>query len=427
MNSDREYIGFCKRQIVEKFGFKKTDGSPRQRDLEYLAACIEEKSGIKISLSTLKRLWKKDYDQTPHPATLDAFVSLLGYENWQAFKLKNSIQSGTVAQKNENVKRWMVWPVLGALVIVFWLIAFRNREPGTGNPVINGPIKFEGNKTVSQGVPNTIIFNYDLSNVEADSFFFQQSWNDREKVTIDPKIHYYSNIYYFPGFHKAKLIANDSIVSRFRAHVTTDGWLPLVRYSFDETIPTYVKKENQFKAGTLHITREDLISSGVDVSKDYLLSYFNVREFENTHSDNFSLETRVAFDSTSRACPGLEIVVLCEVHIFFVRLMGKGCERDVTIKMGEVVENGVNNDFSAFGRDLKQWQNVKIEVINKKAVIYLDNKEVHTVSFKSDLGKVVGLVYNFNGTGAVNYARLRNGEGKEVMNEQFDGSKKISL
>ena len=59
--TEQEYIGRCKQLIGEKFHFGNGHGELRQRDLEYLADSIEEKSGIKLSLSTLKRLWKKDY------------------------------------------------------------------------------------------------------------------------------------------------------------------------------------------------------------------------------------------------------------------------------------------------------------------------------------------------------------------------------
>jgi hypothetical protein len=135
-----------------------------------------------------------------------------------------------------------------------WLIAFRSGKGDKIKPIIRGPIEFTGNKTVSQGVPNTVIFNYDLSHVEADSFFFQQSWNNMEKVRIDPKGHSYSNIYYYPGFHKAKLIANDSILKRFRVHITTDGWLPVIGYRSDgDNRPVYVKKNKAPGDGTFHI------------------------------------------------------------------------------------------------------------------------------------------------------------------------------
>ena len=45
---------------------------------------------------------------------------------------------------------------------------------------------------------------------------------------------------------------------------------------------------------------------------------------------------------------------------------------------------------------------------------------VYTINFKNDFGKVVGLVYNFIGTGAVNYVKLKNGENKLVYEDNFD-------
>lgn len=425
-HSEREYIALCKRLIEEKFHFENDNGTLRQRDLEYLADNIEEKSGIKLSLSTLKRLWKKDYNQVPHPSTLQALISVLGYKDWQEFKLKEApipSPSFITQEKKHNrpFNKWMVLPVVVALLVIFWLIAFRSDKPDKAKPVIKGPITFTGNKTVSQGVPNTIIFNYDLSNVEADSFFFQQSWNDLEKVKIDPKGHYYSNIYYYPGFHKAKLIANDSILKRFRVHITTDGWLPMIRYSSMDNMPVYLKKSHPVSNGVLHINRNDLISSNVNPDKDFILSYYNVREFENTYSDNFSLDTRIVCDSLNRmACPGFELVVICEAHIFFVRMMGKGCERDNAIKMGEVFHDGIQNDLSAFGRDLQKWQRLQVKVVNKQATIYVDEQPVYTISFKNDFGKVLGLVYNFTGTGAIDYVKLKDGENKLVFQDEFD-------
>ena len=429
---EREYILLCKRLIEEKFHFvqvtpseKNGNGSLRQRDLEYLADNIEESSGIKLSLSTLKRLWKKDHEQTPHPSTLDALVSILGYKSWHDFKLKETEPSPIpVSAAQKKTKRvftpWTILAIGFALIVLSWLIAFRTGKDDTTKPVIKGPVSFTGNKTVSQGVPNTVIFNYDLSNVEADSFFFQQSWNNLEKVKIDPKGNSYSNIYYYPGFHRAKLIANDSIIKRFRVHITTDGWLPLIRYSMMDSRPVYLKNNHPVANGVLHSTRNDLIASNVNVDKEFLLSYYNIREFENINSDNFSLDTKISIDSNNTAaCPGFQLVIVCEEHIFFVSIVGKGCERNVELKMGEEYRNGMTSDLSVFGRDLHNWQRLQVEVINKKATISLDEQPVYTISFKNDFGKIVGLSCNFLGTGAVDYVRLKNGE-RLVYADEFD-------
>ncbi len=424
-HSEREYIILCKQLIEEKFHFENENGTLRQRDLEYLADSIEEESGIKLSLSTLKRLWKKDYDQTPHPATLQALVSVLGYKDWQEFKLQKAlIPAAAFTRKEKNdrhFKRWMIFALVLAFAVLFLLIALRSGEPDKTKPVIKGPVIFTGNKTVAQGVPSTIIFNYDVSNVKADSFFFQQSWNNQEKVKIDPKGHYYSGIYYYPGFHKAKLIANDSIIKRFAVHITTDGWMPLVRHSFLDNVPVYLKKVHNVTNGALHITRNDIVASQVNVDKDFVLSYYNIREFENTYSDNFSLDTRFVCDSNNTvACPGFQLVIICEVNIFFVRMMGKGCETNTGIQIGEVFHDGVKNDLSAFGRDLHKWQHLQIQVVNKQAIIFLDEHPVYRIKFKNDFGKVVGLVYHFTGTGAIDYVKLKNGENKLIYEDEFD-------
>lgn len=422
--SERHYIALCKRLIEEKFQFEKEAGTIRQRDLEYLSDCIEEKSSIKLSLSTLKRVWKKDYEQTPHPSTLQALVSVLDYKDWQEFKLKQSPSPGIAfTPKTKRAwfpNRWVVLPIAVALPILLWLIAFRTGQ-GKSKPIIKGSVAFTGNKTMSQGVPNTVIFNYDVTNVEADSFFFQQSWNPLDKIRLDRQGHYYSNIYYYPGFHQAKLIANDSILKGFPVHITTEGWMPIARYLLTENMPVYIKKDDPVIDRALHITRGDLISSNLNLDKDFVLGYYNIREFENTDSDIFSLDTRIVCDSISNvACPRFELVVICEEDVFFVRMVGKGCERDIAVKMGEVYQDGSQNDLSAFGRNLYSWQRLQIQVAGKRATIYLDERPVYTTTFKNDFGKVVGLVYNFTGTGAVDYVKLKNGENKMVYEDNFD-------
>ena len=42
------------------------------------------------------------------------------------------------------------------------------------------------------------------------------------------------------------------------------------------------------------------------------------------------------------------------------------------------------------------------------------------LKFKNDLGKIVGLAYHFTGTAAIDYVRLKNGEGKMVYEEEFE-------
>src|SRR5688572_31659554 len=120
--TEQDYISLCKRQIEEKLRLESHAGSLKQRDLEYLADVIEEKSGIVLSLSTLKRLWKNDYDKTPHPSTLQALVSLLGYKDWHEFKLHNTNFPEAPAvtpllKRRIHFNPWVLVPVVVATAI----------------------------------------------------------------------------------------------------------------------------------------------------------------------------------------------------------------------------------------------------------------------------------------------------------------------
>ncbi|HZB13254.1 MAG TPA: hypothetical protein VE467_09515, partial [Chryseolinea sp.] len=107
MSIDRDYIGLYRTLIEGKFMLGNGEGKLKQRDLEYLSNLIEEKSRVKLSISTLKRLWKGDLQQLPHPSTLDALVSILDFKDWQAFKKQNValLETGVTNQNSTKNKR----------------------------------------------------------------------------------------------------------------------------------------------------------------------------------------------------------------------------------------------------------------------------------------------------------------------------------
>src|SRR5688572_22226912 len=103
--SEQRHIDLCKKQIEEKFSFGNGQGYS-QRDLEVLSAHIEEKTGVIISLSTLKRLWKDSYKQSPQLATLNALAAILDYKDWQGFRQANQ-------KKKKPIGLVLKWAVSG--------------------------------------------------------------------------------------------------------------------------------------------------------------------------------------------------------------------------------------------------------------------------------------------------------------------------
>jgi hypothetical protein len=418
---EQAYIALCRQHLEKKYAFGNGNGYT-QRDLELLAHTIEEKTGTIISLSTLKRLWKGNFKQSPQLATLNALAVVLNYKDWQEFKLQNQpVQNQPIPKRVITHRKWMV-PLL---VLVLLSAVFFALNRGKKGVKVNGPLHFSTQKTVSSGIPNTVIFNYDLSNVEAEEFYIQQTWNELHRMRINPKGKAYTSIYYEPGYHKARLYANDSLLAVQPVHILSDGWEPHLYYSMEDKEPLRFKKGNFIKDGKLHLDKELLRMQNVDLSKSFYTRISNSREFK-VSSDNFQLLSRIKTDSLAdKLCPWMEIIIVTEKHIFSINLQNKGCERYASYKTGEVFRSGEDNDLSALGVKVYEWQEVEIRVENKNAEISINGKVVFRETYTEDYGNIMALLYNFDGTGSLDHVRLTDGSENMVFEDDF--SRELSL
>jgi hypothetical protein len=413
--SEQFFIELCKKQIEEKFSFG-NGGGYTQRDLEILAVKIDEQTGVVISLSTLKRLWKGDYKQSPQIATLNALAMMLGHKDWQEFKIANSKKV-----KKMPVVRWAV-PV-GVVMIIGAAVLFSSSFKPEGkfkrSVKVTGPVLFEASTTVTSGVPNTVIFKYDVSNVEADTFFIQQSWNNNHRWGIDREGNAVSRIYYESGFHRAKLIANDSILTRQMVHILSDGWEPHLYYNNTDSIPIMLNDEKFISNGELHLDSALLVKRNVDYSQRFYTRVTNSRVFD-VHSDNFTYSTRMKGGQIkNRMCAWVEFMIVTDVHVFMVMLTEKGCETNGYYKLGEIEKVGQTADLSALGCNIFEWQDIEIRVKDRTAGIYLNGKLTYEETYKQDMGKIVAVSYIFDGTGSVDHATLKDGDGKVVFEDGF--------
>ena len=344
--SEQQYIMLCKKQIEEKYSLCNRDGY-MHRDLEILSRLIEEKTGVSISHSTLKRLWKNKFKQSPQSATLNALAAMLDFKDWQEFKQANQQIVKHDSHKNSRVLTGIIL-IVTVLLAGFFYLKSKN-ENKHKKPEINGPVYFTAEKTVTSGIPNTVIFKFDVSNVKADSFFIQQTWNDFNRVRIDPAGKVFSSIYYESGYHRARLIANDTEIAMQPIHILSNGWEPHIYYNENDLIPIDFKNETFIEGGEFHLKRSLLEKQHVDFSKNFFSRISNSQEF-NVSSDNFGVVTRIKVDSMQYSlCPWLNFIIVTEKNIFRVSLNKKGCESNASYKLGEIIRNGGDNDLSSLG------------------------------------------------------------------------------
>ncbi|HLG39286.1 MAG TPA: hypothetical protein VI461_06445 [Chitinophagaceae bacterium] len=429
--SEQEWVKMGMTELCKKAGFADCH-KLAQRDLEFICDSIESKTGILISLSTIKRLLNGQFSRQPQIATLNAISIFLGYQNWQDFKLNKSQETGSngpngkaVEQQsftNKNVRKFSYtrYFVIGGLLVftAIALFAFlKSSKSKTGN---FEKAQFSVNKTTNNDLPNTVVFNYNIDDVIADSFFIQQSWDKDRRVKIDKKSHTLTDIYYEPGYHVAKLIANDQVIKTMDVSIPTDRWFYYAKERKTASIPEYISSSG-FKNGMLMMNKEELVNSGIDVQKEYLYLQVYFPAHIEYSSDNYILNCRIRINEVkNNFCPFLMCEVFCQKNFMYFKSTPRGCTSEMNAQFGENFLSGKTNDLSAMGTDVKEWQDVEIFVKNKKVTVRINKIEVLSTQYDQSSGMITGLGFLSNGLPEVDFVSLKTPDGKDIYSNDFE-------
>lgn len=465
-----ELLQHCKQTIEEKLTWGPS-ADWKQRDYECLGKLIFEETEISISLSTLRRLWKPEYAATPHPSTLEALAKFAGYEGWHQVQqalptdapapaepegitptrppVTEADTPTTVAPRTPAVTvaapehssppqqapptpsanlslGGLTWlgSALAAGVVVLLLVTLFSHNPAGSNVAPPLPeIPFSHRTTVQTGLPNTVIFDFDLSQLAEHQVHLQQSWNEAERVQLQPTQKHHSALYYLPGFHRARLLVDDRIVADRRVHITTDDWLPLARYDIYDTVPFYLPVDKIRNNGVLHAAPQLLADARLDLSKNqYWVSYYNVRDFGAVTGDDFRLEARLRnrLEDGGLTCQKSQLFLLCENEFFLIPLAYAGCVSDMTLLLPDQRLTGKENDMSAFGCDLSDWRTLTLTAKGGDTRILVDDRELHRHQSGVPAGRIKGMQFRFYGTGAIDWVRLYDDQGQLVYADDFE-------
>ena len=393
--------------------------SMTQRDFDHIAERLGKKSGILISGTTVKRLGNGEFSRLPQIATLNAIANYFNYKTWQDYKAEK-IKTEPAKEPSKKVRHKInlkYVSILSVVVIGASLYLFGTKRAAIRNAE---SASFSFRKNTSNDIPNTVAFNYNIDDVEADSFFIQQSWDANRRIRIYKKKYTVTDIYYEPGYHIAKLIANDSAIRAVDVSIPTDGWFFYAIDNQANYTPEYIKSGNFINNGSLGITVEQLLENGIDVNKDKRYHYVYFPSHMNVPGDKFNFKTRVRMqDVRGSGCPYIEIELYCQRYFMIMRSTTKGCAHETLIQFGEQVMRGTDTDLLPISFDVHQWTDIEIAVKNKVATVKVNDKEVFSTRFAADTKYLAGLGFISNGLCEVDKTELIGLDGKVVYKNEF--------
>ncbi|GMN06127.1 hypothetical protein MTsPCn5_15160 [Croceitalea sp. MTPC5] len=396
-----ETINICLQMVEKKFD-KGSSEHWSTLDFENLANEIHSKSGTLLSVSTLKRIWGRvNHNVKPNQTTLNALAKYLGFEDWIAFLKSQKLSERNIERKNAVGNKTIVLFVFVLIVLgVFFL--FKNKGSDTVQPLEKKEYSFES-KVVSDDIPNTVVFKYDASKApEGTKVEIQQSWDKRKRSAVKKEDSIATSIYYRPGYFKAKLVINDTIVKEDDVYIPTKNWLGLIETNPE---PIYLDPQDIYKNDFLSIDRETVSKYVMDSQKQKnWVGLYNVREFGELYIDDFEMETLVqnTWKHGPGICQNIRIAILYDGGAVVVPLGKKGCSAELSImSVDDKIIDGKTNDLSSFGVYYDEFVNVVCKSKNGQLKFTINKDQVFTIDIPKRHKKIIGIVYNFEGSGSI--------------------------
>lgn len=431
--TEQELVKKCLTGICKRLGFYDLSVLT-QRDHELISQEIENHTAILISVSTIKRLLNGEFSRMPQRATLNAISTYLGFKNWQEYKISLNNSSDIVNQaggdmdtrspKSRNpgyaINRRWVWPAAIAMgvIAIFSFISFSSRSVSHYDTA-----QFTARKTTDNAIPNTVIFNYNIDKVEADSFFIQQSWDKNRRVRIYKGSYTLTDIYYEPGYHTAKLIANDSIIKTIDVSIPTDRWFLFAKDKSPKSIPRYISSNGAVKNGHLALDKADLDSNRINTDDEKLFAYTYFPKKIEVNSDNYILTARARMKKVrNNYCPYILYEVFCQKRFMFFTSTSTGCASESQLQFGENYVSGKKVDLSPLSADVTQWMDIKMVVKNRQVTIFFNNKPAFTTTYNNPSGLITGLGFFSNGLCEIDLVELKSLDGRVVYQNDFTNS-----
>lgn len=387
------------------------------KDFEVLSERIFEYTNKRLSVTTLKRIWgRAELVANPSIATLDILSEFAGYDNWRTFVTAHKAEY-TPPKMVGSTKRNKIGVLIASLLAVGALLMFFRKSifNAQNKPAVYDSSDFKfASRPVSEGIPNSVVFEYQAKAAQNGSKLeIQQDWDRNKRLIVDKNDSVATSIYYHPGFFKSKLVVDDSIVRENDVFITTNDWLGMIER---DSIPIYLEEEEFYRDSLLQIDYETVTSYNLEPkTATVVVSFYQVRDFGPLYTNDFEMLATVKnnFDLGSSACQNVRIFILYDGGAIGIPLSKKGCASELTLMTFEDFINGKKNDLSDFGVDFADYVNLKCISKDQKLDVLINDNLVYQMEVPSPALKIKGITIHFEGAGSVKEVEFK--KGKEVV------------
>ncbi len=403
----------CLRQIEDNLGWGASSEWHNDMFVE-LSEQIQKRTQVLLSPTTLKRVWGRvNYQSAPSITTLNTLAQFAGFQNWRDYKNTVAVKKPSWLSQKVNPNLGIIMLGASVMTLVFISLYSLKGSKNSTDAIDISKIGFTS-RPISKGLPNSVVFDLDIDGIQSDSIHIQQYWDPTKTIGLKSGQKQATGQYYFPGYFRAKLLVDGTVLKQHDLFIKTEGWLGTLDY---EPIPKYVP-EDRIRKGALSFSRpilEEIASS----EQPFSTTFHKIDDFTPVSGDNFVLTTSIrnTYREKWAVCQNAAIIILGTKSAMIVAFSIPGCVSEIGVMMSDVYISGKEHDLSGLGVDLSVTQDFKIEVRNKQLRVFLENDQLFTGGYNESIGTIVGIRYRFLGAGEVSYTKLTDLSGHSVAFE----------
>ncbi|MHA4739833.1 hypothetical protein [Dyadobacter sp. MSC1_007] len=419
-----DHLDHCCQLVADTYG-KSDSAEWTNSDFIKLSSILYKKTHVQISPNTLKRIFgkiKTDARYYPQRATRDALVRYVGYSDWDTFTSKqlapqpmqphglSDIQPTKPTYEPEIARqhrrfpaRWMILSAVGlvaALLLLWRGVQFWRKEGAPVSLLCTNP---EGDN------PHSAVFVLrGFGNLSDLADGYEIDFGDGDELPLSGKDSVYSHYYETPGRFFAKLKKHEITIDTVPVFLHTNGWTATANMMHDTTRVYPIEGATLFENGRNSISVNEIARAGVDTNRTFFVDFVNTH-LTGIDGDNFELflDVKTSLPRPGVRCSQVRLTVYGDSSSHMVDIMKPGCVHWSKLQLSEINESGRSNGLDFLGADLVAGGTVQMKVVNRKATLFINGKEVYKNTYKKPLRHIYGLDIMFAGIGTVRSVQLK--------------------
>ncbi len=402
--NEHQLIQTCLQEIEKKLSWGHSDTWTNQ-EFSKLSNTIRDKTGISLSISSLRRLYGKStgYKKVykPQLETKNAISRLLGYRDWHDFqhiKLK----------KTRSHSKLMLWGSLIGLLLLgglgFWFV----RGGSTIFLPAHAPniVLFSGTNLLSNVVPNTVVIHYHIPDYDAPLYI---DWDDvpadrstlPAKTLLETDSGSITHTYYSKDIYKIHLIDQQGhVIGKLKSAIFTNGW---ECYVIQNGLHLKIDSGFFLQDTVMHASDSYIQSKGIDFTKPYRLFYRNISNHQISGKVyQLTVDFKPEFRDNYVECAHFQAEIIGSQGGSLVTFMNTGCSGEIeAIYISDLILNWHSDDLSAFSISNRQWHSYTMEVAADSTHLLLDHNRIYSCASPASIGSIIGLRFEFLGNGQI--------------------------